>query len=446
MVDTAVEYSRNHNSDDVNWVEVFQSKHDHEASDAVYRKKREKIRELDRVLQQKERQLKELRSSRDSHRSQDSGAETPSKGSVFITKVKTRTGNNANPPRPTQNFVKKNIEIAEEYKGPGFLTDKLSDRDKYRLAVIEENIDSIEEYNGILPQESVSRLEEIDRALRNYVPQIKWEEMSVGSGQYAHSDSESAKSSKAKKVLPGDPVLREAQERREIVTELQGINSKLLELQGRPFRPLNDSEVQTLLLESGYNLDSLPPPDLRKTQEEILIEEAKESIKKIEDLDKLDFDEVLEIALEAETALLKYQKLAEIEDKELETDPEFLRLKSSLQDTLRKCDENQKECANVLDKLEVLEKKLGRQQEEVEQEEDIEKVLLSEVKVPDVKLQSIEEIDQEIESKIEFEQKNEAFFPDMDEITPENYPTLYYMYERVLQQEGAEKIIDSEIE
>ena len=48
--------------------------------------------------------------------------------------------------------------------------------------------------------------------------------------------------------MAGDPVLREAQERRETVTELQDINSKLLELQNRPLNPLNDIEIQVICI------------------------------------------------------------------------------------------------------------------------------------------------------------------------------------------------------
>lgn len=432
MVETAVEYKKNHNFDDVNWVEVFQSKHEHEAKDEKYKKKRDKIRELDRVLKQKEKYLKDLRSSRESDKS--SRTETPS-GSVFITKVKTK--NEVRTVRPTANFVKKNIENIEEYKGGSYLTEKLTDRDQYRLALIEENLDTIEEYNGILPQDSALRLEEIDRTLRNYVPQLKWEEMSVSSGQYSNSSKKNPKIQKAK---PGDPVLREAQERRETISELQDINSKLLELQNRPVRPLDDQELQNLLIDTGYDFDSLPAPISYKSSEETLLDEAKESIRKIEELEKLDFDEVLEIVLEAETALLKYQKIAEIQDRDLENDLEFVKAKSSLRETLDKCEGHQKECDTALDRIEKLEEKLKKQREELEKEEKIEEAILEEAKVPEVKPQSLEEIDQEIESKTEFPLKTGAFFPDMDEITPENYPTLYYVYEKVLQQEGSELV------
>jgi hypothetical protein len=240
IVETAVEYKKNNQNDpDINWLEVFRSKHEHEAIDEPYRKKREKIRDLDKVIKEKEKLLKDLRSSRESDRSKGSVKDSSSQDSVFITKLKSKQENK--PVRPTQNFIKKNIESLEEYKGPMSLIEKLSTEDQKRLAIIEERLDIVEEYTGILPQESVSRLEEIDKALRNFIPQIKWEEKSVSSNYYSSSNS----TNKSKqKVLAGDPVLREAQERREAITELQTINSKLLELQNKPFRPLDEDEIK----------------------------------------------------------------------------------------------------------------------------------------------------------------------------------------------------------
>ena len=172
IIESAVEYKKNNGTEDVDWLEVFKSRHEHEKIDESYRKKREKIRELDLILKEKEKMLRELRTSRGSERSKDSESNSSNKGSVFITKVKTRQNQNK-PLRPSENFIKKNIESVEDFKATGSKIDKLSQRDKERLAIIEEKLGTIEEYSGILPEDSVLRLEEIDKALRNYIPQIK---------------------------------------------------------------------------------------------------------------------------------------------------------------------------------------------------------------------------------------------------------------------------------
>ena len=128
-----------------------------------------------------------------------------------------------------------------------------------------------------------------------------------------------------------------------------------------------------------------------------------------------------------------------MQDKELENDPEFTRLKSSLQATLNKCDSHKKDCEDALNKIDLLENKIKKQQDDVENDEQIEKDMTNPITAPDVKLPTIDEIDQEIQAKIEDNQQLEpSTFPDMNEITPENYPTLYYMYERVLQSEYPE--------
>lgn len=246
MVETAVEYKKNMGNDDVNWVEVYSSRREHEAKDEAYRKKREKIRQLDLVLKQKEKAYKDMRSSRESSRTNQSVAESSGKDSVFITKVKTK--GQAKTVRPTQDFVKKNIEIVDEYKQTPSMIDRLSNKEKERLLEIEDKLDVIEEYTGILPEESVNRLEDIDKRLRNMVPQIEWEKRSIQQGQYSFADSDSQKKNDRKKQKPGDPVLREAQERRETVQKLEKINTRLLDLQNKELRPLEEDQVRVLFI------------------------------------------------------------------------------------------------------------------------------------------------------------------------------------------------------
>jgi hypothetical protein len=190
-----------------------------------------------------------------------------------------------------------------------------------------------------------------------------------------------------------------------------------------------------LLIDTGCDLGPMLTFKSAKTHEEILLDEAKQCIKNIEDLDNLDFDEILKIASEAEDTLKKYQLIPEIQDEELQKDPEYLEIKNSLESTAIKCNMHQKECENTLKKIEDLEKKIQKQQKEVEKDEEIEKQLLNPCMAPEIPQPTLEEIDQEIQSKIEDTRSQPHFFPDMDDITPENFPTLYYIYEKVLNEE-----------
>ena len=192
------------------------------------------------------------------------------------------------------------------------------------------------------------------------------------------------------------------------------------------------------MLETGYNFDAKVPSV--RTREDALIDEAKECIKNIEQIENLNFAEVYEVAAEAQEALAKYEKLAEIQQKELENNPEYLKLKNYLQETMKKCDTQKQECEYSLSKIDEIEKKIQAQLLDVENDNKIEQKIIFPIKVPEIPLPTIEEIDQEIQGKIEESSITEAsFFPDMDDINPENFPTLYYIYEKVLQQENLEQ-------
>ena len=107
---------------------------------------------------------------------------------------------------------------------------------------------------------------------------------------------------------------------------------------------------------------------------------------------------------------------------------------------MNKCDTQKQECEYSLSKIDEIEKKIQAQLLDVENDNKIEQKIIFPIKVPEIPLPTIEEIDQEIQGKIEESSITEAsFFPDMDDINPENFPTLYYIYEKVLQQENLEQ-------
>lgn len=238
ILETAVEYRKIYNKDpDVGWIEVFQAKKEHECIDEEYKKRREKIKALDLVLKEKERALKAIRSSRASHRS-SKPEEVPEKDSFFLTKVKTRSVQKPKKIYSEQNFIQKNKEYLEDMKISSMM-DRLTDKEKLRLMEIEENLDKPEEQTDLILPDELIRLEEIDQKLRTYIPQIQWEDKSVSS----KSTNKSEKTQK-KVVKPGEPVLREAQERREVFTEMNNINSKLLELQNKPIKPMHEDGIK----------------------------------------------------------------------------------------------------------------------------------------------------------------------------------------------------------
>lgn len=143
-------------------------------------------------------------------------------------------------------------------------------------------------------------------------------------------------------------------------------------------------------------------------------------------------DEISEVVKKSEIALKKFEDLQKSETVDLDSDPKFLNLKKTW---LGKCEDGQKECENVLKKLEEVEKKVIKMKEEVKADEENERKILAYVESGEVYLQSIEEIDQEISAKVEEKLMNiKPSFKDLDDITPENFPMLYHVYEKVLRE------------
>jgi hypothetical protein len=242
ILEMAVEYKKIHSDDpDVSWIQVYQARQEHEKIDLEYHRRRQKIKQLDLVLKEKEKMLQALKVSRLSARSNKStskDSESPSKNDFFLTKVKTKPAKKQKV-YSEQDFVKKNTEFIEEVKQGSMIT-RLSYAEQLRLAEIEKNLDKKEEFDDLLMKEEITRLEEIDKSLRTFIPQIEWEKKSISTGQY----SKSSKNSKKEKTRPGDPVLREAQERREVFNELNDLNSRITELQNLPDRPIHEDDLK----------------------------------------------------------------------------------------------------------------------------------------------------------------------------------------------------------
>lgn len=164
----------NKSEEHVDWLVVYQAKHSKEKGDENYRKKMMKIRELDLIIAEKERQLKQIR-SRDSEI--DLNSEDSSRNSVFITrpgaKNQAKSVSSYQSRSMPNDKILKNIELAGNYKGHYSLIDRLGNNEKDKLNSLLEGAESnaIVEYPGIIPESANARIAEIDAQLRNMIPE-----------------------------------------------------------------------------------------------------------------------------------------------------------------------------------------------------------------------------------------------------------------------------------
>lgn len=101
---------------------------------------------------------------------------------------------------------------------------------------------------------------------------------------------------------------------------------------------------------------------------------------------------------------------------------------------ISQCENEKKVCENILNQIDKVESKVHGLADEVKRAEELEREIMAPVYVSEVHQPTLEEIDQEIEAKIQDTLSAiRPNFSDFDDITPENLPTLYYMYERVMQ-------------
>lgn len=119
-----------------------------------------------------------------------------------------------------------------------------------------------------------------------------------------------------------------------------------------------------------------------------------------------------------------------------------MKAKASLQETLAKCQSSQKECEVALKKIDILDTKLHKEQESFLELLKYEEQLMTPIKSQDFPQPSLEDLDQEITSKVEGSFNNVMTFSDMDDINPENLPKLYHIYEKVLAMDDIPEVND----
>ncbi|CAG9317764.1 unnamed protein product [Blepharisma stoltei] len=440
----------NQEEENVNWIQVYQAKHAKEKEDTKYRQKMERIKQLDLVIAEKEKQLRDIR-SRDSESDRRS---VDSKESVFITrpgaKSQAHSVSSISTRAQPKDKILKNIEAASNYKGHYSLIDRLGNSDKTKLDRLLQEADSkaIQEYTGIISNDTSKRLEEIDAALRNMVPQSDWESRSISNGASSSeiSSKKSSTASKKSKAKPAEPAILEEQERRNDYQRIKEINKSLAELNMRPQRALTEEELQSLVLDATLSIES----SNREIQKAILydnssmMDEAKEIIKKLENLESLDVGQLNNLLGDAENAVEKYEKAVELQEKVIENEPQFVKARQTLEQFMKECDEKKVELEDALEKLNKMDSQIQKELRACQDSEELEKLAENEkIYIPEDKQLSVEEIDQEIEAKVmnNYNQPQSSF-SDLADINPENYPTLYYMYERVLQEPDGDKLIN----
>ena len=453
IVEFAVEHSvsmkqldESYTPEDINWLQVYDQKKNN--TNPEHQKALAKIRALDRTLEEIERKHKQLKLQWSKEDLKDSISNEP----VFITRVKSRKHS------ISQNSISKisraslpdkilkNIETASSYKGHYSFIDRLASSEKVKLnRLLEEGKSAlvrIEENTGIIPDESIERLSEIDDKLKRYVPESAWEEKSI-SGYYKGSDKLSSThgpfsiNSKHKKgkVKPADPALREERERREAQQKLAEINTNLVNLHNKTVEKPTEEELNKLMLNAMMSINesevihSYAILDERNS----VLQEAKNLIERIERNAQSSSDEesIHELLDEAQRAIDRYEELSRNEKILIESSPEYIRYKQKLQAYLNICNDAQREVENAMDRLTHVERKLAQAQDAFSRSDylelDSEPYTSSLAKhseiYPDL---NIEAIEQEMESKaLESLEGPEIKFKVLEMLNPDNFPLLH---------------------
>ena len=435
IVDTSHEY-RSVSDETVNWIEVYQKRKELEEKDQNFKQRMQKIKELDALLNQKEQQVKSSRGSKRTAYSDHSYSPTPSNRSLFFTGVRTKTPSYAPSSSKTtkSDKIQKNIELAGSYKGHHSLIDKLTTQEKQRIDKLLENSEgnlySIEEYTGIMSEEQSARLKEIENSLKKMNPQLEWKDP-----KELNQPKKPKKPKKSKK--PGEPALQAVKESRETANKLKSINNSLMKLRQEAPKPLTEEELNKLVSETALVLQrsSVSVQNAILDEKTSSIEHAKTILEKVQELENLNTDELQELLEEAQHHMDKYQQLAQLENEELQSDPKYQAALQKLNTYIEKCSEQEKDLKETFKQLENVEFKLGEAQKAIQKSEEFQKSIdESEVEVPEFPQPTLEELDQEMESKIldtfEPPPKEDPY----SEFTPEDLPALYYMLQRGFQE------------
>lgn len=462
IVEFAVEHSvsmkqidESYTPEDINWLEVYDTKKNN--SKPEHQTALTKIKQLDKTLQDIERKHKQLKLQWSSEDSKDSIDREP----AFITHLKSRkhsyTPSSASSKisrRTLPDKILKNIETASSYKGHYSFIDRLAGSEKEKLSrLLEEGkleLARIDECTGIIPDESIERLSEIDDKLKKYVPESFWEEKSIsvpyrGAENLNSTNSPFSFTSKNKKnkVQPADPALREEKERREAQQKLSEINTSLLKLHNKTSDKPTEDEINKLMLNAMMTIDESEVIHSYAIQDErnSVLQGAKDLLEKIERRNMVasDDESIIELLDEAQIAIDKYEELCRNEMIIKESSPEYMRYKQRLESYLNVCKETQRDVDNAMDRLNCIERKLVQVQDafartdyiNIDLEGQINSLNLNKSVTVDKEL-DMEAFEQEIESKaLESIQGTEIRFKMLEMLNVENFPLVYDVLENI---------------
>ena len=375
-----------------NCIEVYEKREAIISQNEKNQQEWEKIRELDRIIARKEKELKEI----EGNPTLVSGMSTDRP--TFVTHYKKPASVTS---AKVQDKVQKNIELASNPAARFSMIERLPKKEKDRLAELEEEKDP----KPVLYSTEMQKLAAIDEKLKAFVPQEKWEQRSIQSYPLpmltnTASDTSfnttrsalTAPSMLMTEAQPGDKELSELRERREARKRLDDINKSLTELAEKPIVPLSDFEVRKLLSQADDAILDSQEFIIRALVEEktSALETAKELLAKLEG-NMQEEDNSEEILRQAEIAMQKYENLYALEQEALHEDPQQ---KAQIRDLMEKYEAKEREIDDILRNLDDLEAKTKQELEELEGEERVE---LPEVTVPE---EPIDDFEKAIEKRV----------------------------------------------
>lgn len=385
-----------------------------------FRKEREKIRKLDRILRQKG----------GSRGKEDLGFDDP----TFITKK----GGPSRPPRSATKSVnsmqttstKRTIgdkvqqNIDNAFSDVKSLTDRLSIANKSRLGALmssdAQSLVPIDEESRLMTPANESRIAEINDQLRSYVPSNMWENRSLIADTPSEISSITTKTTK-QKALPKDPALREARLERELNENLAQINKSLTVVASKEYE-INEDILSGLELDAQLAIESsgmmLPAVEHKATK---LLEEAMAIMNNTKIGGPDDTEDLLG---EADRAFEEYEKQLKAEEERIINSEEYKQVQVEQREYLQKCKDQEKEINNILKEVDQIASKFEDEIVAIDEQDIAEdKMINSEVYVPAMVEPTLEDLDAEIEARV-----METFVPPeydytyAKELTSENYP------------------------
>ena len=331
----------------------------------------EKIRQLDLIIDAKERELRAVEGIIPSIASSvSSSTDRP----TFVTHYK-KSVSVSSAKMPDK--VQRNLELAGRSEARYSMVERLQKKEKDRLMELEAGV----EPSPALYDADMRKIALIDEKLKAFVPKEKWEERSIQSYPTHMPNSASDTSFNttrsaltAPTVLtdakPGEKELQDLRERREARERLDAINQSLMSLAEQPVTPLSDFDLQKLLCQADEAIVDSQAFIASALLEErtSALETGKQLLAKLEGRmgDDEDIDETLR---QAEAAMQKYEALYALEQETLQDDPRVAQEQARVRELMEKYGEKEREIEGILLHLDDLEARTKQQLADFELED-----------------------------------------------------------------------------